>query len=167
MVDVFVVPDLGNLIAQWVATLILFLIIRHFVYKPMMEFLEKRKNYVHGQIEEAEKEREQAESLRQEYQEKLSSSKKEAEEILENARNRGREIEKIYKEDGQKKADHLVEKAKEQILQEKEIAMKDLKEKAGNLAVSIAERIIEEKMNEEKNQRIMNQVIDDLEQGHV
>ena len=80
--EIFVVPDMWNVLAQWGATLILFLVIRHFVYKPMNEFLTKRQNSVVSEIEEAEELLHEAEALRDKYKDKLQQARKEGAETV-------------------------------------------------------------------------------------
>ena len=165
--EIFVVPDLWNVLAQWGATLILFLVIRHFVYQPMNDFLAKRQASIASEIEEAEKERVEAERLKSDYEQKLRDAKEEGAEIIERSRDRGRELEKSASEEAQTRATAMIEKAKADIEREKAKARQDVQNETSDLAVMIAEKLLNDTIDEKHNDELINGLIQDLEKRHV
>lgn len=165
--EIFVVPDLWNVLAQWGATLILFLVIRHFVYRPMNEFLTKRQASIVSEIDEAKEKRLEAERLKNDYEEKLAQAREEGAEIIEKSRERGRQLEKSAADDAKARAHTLLEKAKADIEREKAKARRDVKNETSDLAVLIAEKLLKENINVDNQERLVDGFIKDLEKDHV
>ena len=165
--EIFVVPDLWNVLAQWGATLILFLVIRHFVYQPMNDFLAKRQASIASDIEEAKAERMEAERLKSDYEQKLRDAKEEGTEIIEKSRERGRELEKSAAEEAQARAEAMIEKAKADIEREKAKARQDVQNETSDLAVMIAEKLLNDTIDEKHHDELINGLIQDMEKRHV
>ena len=165
--EIFVVPDMWNVLAQWGATLILFLVIRHFVYKPMNEFLTKRQNSVVSENEEAEELSHEAEALRDTYKDKLQQARKEGAEIIEASRERGRDLEKSAAEEAKAHAAKIIDKAEKDIALEKAQALKDVREETADLAVMIAEKLLQDNIDAKNQDALVDGLIEDLEKNHV
>ena len=165
--EIFVVPDMWNVLAQWGATLILFLVIRHFVYKPMNEFLTKRQNAVVSEIEEAEDLLREAEDLRDEYRDKIQKARKEGADIIEASRERGRDLEKSALEEAKAHAASMIEKAEKDIASQKAQALKEVRNETADLAVMIAEKLLKDNIDVKNQDALVNGLIEDLEKNHV
>lgn len=165
--EIFVVPDLWNLLAQWGATLILFLVIRHFVYQPVNEFLTKRQDAIRSDLDEAEDKRLEAERLKREYEQKIGEAKDEGARIIDQSRERGRQLEASAKEEAKREAQALIDKAHADIEQEKKKAHQEVKGETADLAVLIAEQLLKEKIDVANQDKLVDGLIEDLEQNHV
>lgn len=165
--EIFVVPDMWNVLAQWGATLILFLVIRHFVYEPVNEFLEKRRNAVVSEIEEAEDLLQEAEDLRNEYKDKIQQARKEGAQIIEASRERGRDLEKSTLEEARVRAANMIDKAEKDIANQKAEAIKDVRNETADLAVMIAEKLLKENIDVKNQDALVDGLIEDLEKNHV
>ena len=75
----------GTLIAQIVNFLILVGILTKFAYKPLMKALEDRQKKIADSIDSAERERQEAQQLKLNYQQQLSDARAEAQAIVEKA----------------------------------------------------------------------------------
>lgn len=167
MIDIHVIPDWPNLLAQLGATLVLFLVIRHFVYEPMSEFLEKRKDQVMNDLDEANTAKEEAEQLKAEYENQIQQAREEGQKIVEASRKRGQELQNQQEEEGRQNAKQSIEKARLQIAREKEKAAQDLKHSTSELAVLIAEKLLQENIDAKGQEKLIDQFIEDLEHDHV
>lgn len=167
MIDVFVVPDIWNMLAQWGATLVLFFVIRHFVYKPMNEFLKKRQDQVMNDLDEAELKRKEALALKSRYEEEISTAQSQGQEIVEESRRRASLLEQEKMEEAKQKADAILSKARLQIESEKELASEEVRQETADLAVLIAEKLLKESIDPSKQDQLVDGFIQDLEQNHV
>ncbi|MCD1147580.1 F0F1 ATP synthase subunit B [Peptoniphilus sp. KCTC 25270] len=167
MMDIFVVPDIWNMLAQWGATLILFLVIRHFIYKPMNEFLEKRKTRVMEDLTEAETKKKEAIAMKEEYERQLAEAKKQGQEIVEESRKRGALLEHEHVAEGKNKAEALLEKARVQIERERQMASEEIRDETADMAVLIAEKILGESIDTSHQDKLVDGFIQDLEKNHV
>ena len=77
----------GTLIAQIVNFLILVGILTKFAYKPLMQALEDRQKKIADSIDPAERERQEAQQLKLNYQQQLSDARAEAQAIVEKGEN--------------------------------------------------------------------------------
>ncbi|HEM61607.1 MAG TPA: ATP synthase F0 subunit B, partial [Chloroflexi bacterium] len=78
--------NLGYLISQMVNFLLLLVILWIFLYKPIVRLLDRRREKIKTDLEEAERARSQAEGARQQYEKQLEEAKEERRSILAQAR---------------------------------------------------------------------------------
>ena len=67
-ITINVFPDLLNFSVTLITTLLLFLGLRHLLFKPVTEYLNKRKAYIEDNIKSSENIKAEVEELKQEYQ---------------------------------------------------------------------------------------------------
>ena len=95
--------DPWNILWTVVNLLVLYLVFKKFLFKPVMKVINAREDMIKQQFDDAKKSQEEADALKASYDEKLESAKTEADEIIVNARNRAQEeheaaLEKTRKE---------------------------------------------------------------------
>ena len=135
-------------------TLITFLIIKKFLYKPVRKMLAARSEEVQSMYATAEKAQSEAEQMRSEYTERLSKAKEEAAEIVGSATRRAAErSDEILRESSQQ-ASAMVKKA------ERVIEHKELKDEVADLSVMIASKIVERDVKPEDHERFIEDFID-------
>ncbi|MCB6364833.1 F0F1 ATP synthase subunit B [Intestinibacillus massiliensis] len=140
-------------------TLITFLIIKKFLYKPVRKMLAQREEEVQSMYSEAENAQTEAEKLRAEYTERLAKAKEEAASITKSATHRATvRGEEILKEASQQAAD-MVKKAETSIEQERKKAMNEIKDEITGLSVMIASKVIEKDINEDDHKRMIEDFI--------
>ena len=71
----FLTIDKGTLIGNLLNTLILFLILRHFLFGRVNKVLEERKNHIKEAYDDADKAKESALALEADYTKKLTAAK--------------------------------------------------------------------------------------------
>ena len=124
-------------------TLITFLIIKKFLFKPVKKMLAARVEEVKAIYSNAEKAQSEAEQMRSEYTERLSKAKAEAAEIVGSATRRATvRSEEILRESSQQAA-AMMKKAENTIEQERKKAMNELKDEVASLSVMIASKVVE------------------------
>ena len=89
--EAFVSIGWWNILVTMCNTLITFLIIKKFLYKPVRKMLAARSEEVQSMYATAEKAQSEAEQMRSEYTERLSKAKEEAAEIVGSATRRAAE----------------------------------------------------------------------------
>lgn len=155
-------PNVPTVIAQLLATLILFLVLKKLVWKPMTEFLNKRQEVIIGELESAKQANNEANQLKQEYEEALGEAKTKAQNIVETAKIQAEERKEVILEEAKKEANYTKEKALLDIEQERAIAEKELKEHVVEVALEAAEKIINENVNNETNRKMINDFIKEV-----
>ena len=141
-------------------TLITFLIIKKFLFKPVKKMLAAREDEVKAIYSNAEKAQSEAEQMRSEYTERLSKAKAEAAEIVGSATRRATvRSEEILRESSQQAA-AMMKKAENTIEQERKKAMNELKDEVASLSVMIASKVVERDVKEADHERFIEEFID-------
>lgn len=141
-------------------TLITFLIIKKLLFKPVKSMLAAREEEVQAMYGAAEQAQSEAESLRQEYTERLSQAKAEAAEIVGSATRRAAvRSEEILRESSQQAA-AMVKKAENTIEQERKKAMNELKDEVASLSIMIASKVVERDVKQADHERFIEAFID-------
>lgn len=155
-------PELSSVILAWVALLLLYIMLRHFLYNPVNEFLSKRKEKIQSDIDGAKVLKEEAETLRKDYESRISLAKKESQEIIESARKRGEELKQGIVFEARKEADSIIDRARREVVREKEAAFQQIKTQAGEMAILIASKIMEDEINADKQSALIDKFIDEV-----
>lgn len=141
-------------------TLIMFLLLKHFLFKPVTEFMDKRTKTIEASIMEAELKNKESDDLKAQYENKLTEIKKERNQIMEEAtrkaQHRGDEIVVAADEEAKK----TIERARLEIEREKQKMMNDLKGEISQLAIAAAEKVIEKDLDQNAHQAMIQQFID-------
>ena len=148
-----------EIITQLINLLLLFLLLKHFLFKPVQNILNARQAEIDKSYADAETAQTRAEELRDEYEKRISDAKAEAADIAKAA---SRKAQAHYDEVvGTAKADaaRLREKAEAQIEQEKKKAMNELKDEISGIAVDIASKVVEREIDEKDHEELISEFI--------
>ena len=148
-----------TMIFTWANLLILVLLMKKFLFKPILNVIEAREKEVSEMYSKAESAQKNAQELESEYTEKLSAAKEEAAKIMKDAKHdatlRGEEI----VGEAKKEASAILEKAQKDIQREKETAMNEIKGDIAEIAVDIAQKVIEKDLNEKDHEKLVEEFI--------
>ncbi len=142
--------DFKLLIAQIINFAIVFAVLYKFALKPLQKVMEERSAKIEKSLEDAKKIDANLAKTEDEYKKMISSARKEANEILEQAnvqaqKNKEQTVEKAKQEIGV-----VISKEKQLIKQEKENILRDIKKEAGALVISAAEKLLSKKVDNNK-----------------
>lgn len=152
----------STFIWQIVNFLILVFILAKFAYKPLLKIMEDRKNKIASDLEAAEKAKESAESMKEEYAAKLSNAKQEAQVIIDNARKTAQAAHDKIIADTKAEQEQVIAAAKDAIEVEKKKAMDDIRGQVINLSMIAASKIVEQKLGSEEDKKMAGDIVDAL-----
>lgn len=151
------------LLAQIVNFAIIFWVLRKFLYKPVLTFLDKRKDEIAQSIDSAKK-MEQEEAKMQEKQEKLvSDAKKEARSIMDEAK---KQLEKQKKEvlaKAHEEASEIIAKAKKQAEQELKQNNETIQKMAVELAQSMVVKLVPSVLSDSDHHKLIATHLKDIQ----
>ena len=134
-------------------------LIKRFLFKPINAMLEKRKALADAQIQDAAKANEEAQAMKQEYEQNMEDAKARANEIVMQAQRTATiQSEEMLKEAGRQAA-AMKEKAEADIAQERRKAVNDIKDEIGGMAMEIAGKVIEREISEEDHAKLIEEFI--------
>ncbi|OWA36150.1 ATP synthase F0 subunit B [Saccharibacillus sp. O16] len=152
----------SSIVITLVAFLLLYWLLSRYAIGPLMSVMEKRRELVLSQLEEASSTREEAAAYVEQQKEALQQARKEAYDIIEQSR-----------QTSGKQADQLIAQAKEESVRLKDEALRDIeseKNKAmaalrgevGRVSVQIASKLIEKEIDEKSNEGLVDQYLKDV-----
>lgn len=137
-------------------------LIKRFLFKPVNAMLEKRKAMADAQIQDAVKARDEAETMKAEYEQNMQEAKNKAGEILATAQKTAAiQSEEMLKEASQQAA-ALKAKAESDIAQERRKAVNEIKDEIGGMAMEIAGKVIEREIKEEDHAKLIDEFISNV-----
>ncbi|MBP5530055.1 MAG: F0F1 ATP synthase subunit B [Lachnospiraceae bacterium] len=142
-----------------IAVFVLFLGGSFFFFNPARKFLEKRKQGIADDIESARKEKEEAERLKGEYEDKLKNVDAEVEGILSDARQRALANENRIVADAREEAGKIIDNAHREANLEKLKVADEVKEEVINVAGAMAGKIVASSMSEAEQKRLLDETL--------
>ena len=158
----FVGVNLWTMIFAWCNLLILYLVMKKFLFKPIKNMIDSRQKEIDDMYSEAESSKSSAEALKSEYEEKISRAKDESEEILKSAQRRALLKEEEILREADEKAARTLERAEEQIELERARVINDVKDEVSHLAIDIASAVIERDVSASEHSDMIDQFINSI-----
>lgn len=140
-------------------TLITFLIVKHFLYKPLRNMLAAREQEVSNLYAKAETDRREAEAMKRDYTVSIANAKQEAADIVSGAQKRAEKRSEEILQQANTEAATLKKRAEESIEQERKKAMNELKGEIADLSVRIASKVVEREVKEDDHKRMIEDFI--------
>ena len=139
--------NIWAIIASLANLLILAWIIKRFLFKPVKKVVDARTEQVKSIYTDAEQSRNDANQMKNEYEQRLASARQEADSMIktatQTAQKKGDQI--VFEAKAQ--ASHVKQKAEEEIAQQKKKMLQDVREEISELAVDIASKVVEREIS--------------------
>ena len=158
----FVGVNFWTVIFAWCNLLILYLVLKKFLFKPIKNMIDSRQKEIDDMYSSAEEAEKNAKQLEAEYTEKLAAAREEGEEIVRIAQRRAILREEEIIKEAEATADRMVERAGEEIELERRRAVNDIKDEVSRVAISIAEAVIERDISEGEHKALIDSFIDKM-----
>jgi len=135
-----------------IAFLILYWLLTRYAFGPLFSVMEKRRQLVLQQMNEAAQTREQAASYVEEQKQALQQARKEAYDIIEQSKQTGnKQAEQIIVQ-AKDEAVRLKDEAVREITSERNKAVAELRSEVGKASVQIASKLIQKEIKEDQVQ---------------
>ena len=145
-----------NIVWTIVNILVLFLLLKHFLFKPITEMMESRTAEIENNLKDAEDQKQKASELTAQYEEKLQGAHAEAAQIVSEARQRGqREYDAILKTAGQD-AQKEQERARADMEREREEMLRGVQENVTELVLLTASKLSQKELDEESDRKLVD-----------
>ncbi|MBO5503722.1 MAG: F0F1 ATP synthase subunit B [Lachnospiraceae bacterium] len=151
-----------TVIAQILNLFLQMYLIKRFLFKPINEILEKRKKMADEVLTDARAAKDEAEKLRDEYEQGMSKARAAATQIVRSAQKQAQvQADKVVKE-AQDKADAIKAKAEADIAQDRKKALNEVKDEIGGLAMEIAGKVVSKEIREEDHKDLIDEFIQNV-----
>lgn len=142
--------------------LIIFLLVKKFLFKPIDKILKERQTQVDEIYDEAAKAKAEAEESSRMYSEKLSHADAEAEKLLKAAVDKSNKLSDDIISDAHAQADSIMEKAKKDIALERKKTVNELKDSISGISFDIAEKLIEREITNKDQDELIDKFIKEM-----
>ena len=150
-----------SFVAQLVNTIILFLILKKILFKPIRNFMVNRKEGIEKSLTDAHETTLLALETKRQYEDKIFSVEEEGREIIKQAMLKAEAQAADIVSEAHKKSSDMLRRTEADIDREKEQALKDLKDQITDLAIFAAEKVIEKELNTKEHHALVDRVIED------
>ena len=159
--------NLGYLLVQVFNFLIIFVILAAWMYKPLLNMMQKRRETIARGLEDARIASEARENAEKEAEEILAKAQQEAGKIVREATERGEQVRVEIKEAAETEIVQLREDATVDAQQEKEKVLGDLRGQIAALSIAAAQKVISESLDEKRQRALIDDFFSGVKTGKV
>ena len=149
-----------NLVFTIINLLVLYLLMKKFLFGPIIKVMDVRKAMIDQQFAGAKEQEDQAKALKEQYEGALKSAREESFQIMEQARKEAKAQADKTVDDTQAKVSAMLAKAQEDINTERENAMRQMKDDVASLAMEAAGKIIGKNSGADQDLSLYDQFIE-------
>ena len=143
--------------------IILFVLLRILLFKPINKMKAERTRTIQNDLDSAQKAKEEAEELRQQYEDSISEAKEKANQIIMKAHEDAESERTAIIRKSQEEAEKIVADADKTIENERKRVLRQAQSEIADLAIEAASKIIGENVDDEKNRRLVDKFLSEEE----
>ena len=145
-----------------VNTVVLFLVLKHYLFQPVMKMIADRQKEIDDMYTEAGAAKAEAQALEAEYKEKLTAAVETGERLVKEAVARGQAREEEIIRQANAEASAIMDKAAADIALEKKKAINDAKNEISDIALTIAGKVVGRELNDQDQSALIDHFIEEL-----
>lgn len=144
------------------AFIVLMFFVSRFAMRPMLAMMKQREDHIEGQIQKAEQGRVEAEELVKQQTATLAQARKEAFDMIENAKAQKEVEAEAILQKAEARAEQIVQDGVAEIQREKERALETLRDEVGALTVMLASKVLKQEVNEAKQEDLLKTYLKEI-----
>ena len=156
---------LFDTVVMALSMLVMFSLLSYFLFNPVRDMLEKRKQRVADDQETAKREKEEAIAFKEEYDQKLKQVDKEAEAILSAARKKAMQNEAKIIAEAKEEAARIIARANAEIELEKKRALDEMKQEMITIASMMAEKVVAASIDTNVQESLIDETLKEMGEG--
>jgi F-type H+-transporting ATPase subunit b len=138
-----------------------YIILKRFLFKPVLKLLRKRKTDVEQELSEAETRMSEARDKLAKADLRLDKSSQEAAEIIQTARSQAEVQSEAILSDAKRDAAGILSRADGEIERMRISMLNDIRDEVADLSVAIASKVIGKAMDDKRQHELVDQFLDD------
>ncbi len=142
--------------------LILFLIIKKFLYKPVKKTMEKRRAEISAQYEAAEKAEAEALADKAHWEQKAKEADQEAAELVKEAAATAEQRGARLMEDARQKAEGIISRAEAEAARERKNAEAEMRREIAEVSTQLAEKMLDREISADDHRRLIDSFLDEI-----
>ena len=157
----------GTFPLELVAFILMVAVMARFMYPAIARVATARQQLIADQLEQAERQRDEATKKLAEAEGKLQAARAQADEVLAGATRSGEQIRGELRGKGEEEAARLLEKARKDIEAARQTAIDSVREQVADMVVLATEKVIQETIDKEKHRKLIDEAINEVKVGAV
>ena len=158
-------PTLGLFIWTWVVFILLFLVLRKWVFPPLVQMTADREAAIKQQMADAERLRNETAAMVEEQRQLLASARGEAQAIVADAREAAERERSAAVEKTRQEQEELLQRARREIEAERERAVADIRREAIDIAIAAAGKVVGARLEAAADRKIVEDYIASIAGG--
>lgn len=156
--------QLGTLIAEIVALVVVVAVLVKYVVPPLQRMMRQRQDLIRRQLEESRAAHQRLEAAEQQYRDALAEAKAEAARIRDDARADAQRIAEELQEQARREVERIRQRGEEELARAHQQVVRELRAELGARSAALAERLVRQSLAEEEaRSRSVDAFIDELE----
>ena len=156
----------ASLIYTIINLVIFYLLLKKFLFKPVMGIMEKREKMIADGLQNATDTQNEAKQLKADYEKALSGAKEQSSQIVDKVHAEAKKEYNRILSEANEKAGIMLENAKKTIEVERQQTMNTLQSEIAGLAMQAAKKIVDEKTENQGNKGIYDQFLEGVGEAH-
>ena len=158
-----ILPSGNEIVWGALSFAILFFLIAKFGYPAVKKGLDARADKIRNSLDEAERTRDEANGILEEYRRQLADAKSESARIIEEARQSADKLRQDLKKQAEAEVAEIKQRAQDDIAAQVERAMGDLRARVADMTIELTEKVVERNLDRETNLALIERFIDEAE----
>jgi F-type H+-transporting ATPase subunit b len=158
-----ILPAGNEIVWGAISFLILLFLISKFAYPAIKKGIDARADKIRGSLDEAERTRDEANGILEDYRRQLADAKNESARIIEEARQSADKLRQDLKKQAEAEVAEIKSRAQEDIAAQVERAMGDLRARVADMTIELTEKVVQRNLDRETNLALIERFIDEAD----
>jgi F-type H+-transporting ATPase subunit b len=156
-------PNVGLMIWTIVVFVIALFVLRRWILPPIGKVLDGRARAIEGDIDDAQRIRDEADKILAEYRERLKEARAQSEEIVQRARQTADAHEHEAREHGQEILAEAAKRAERDIDAATKRALDDIRREVADLTILATEKVTRKTLNDADQRRLVEEALSEMD----
>ncbi|MDQ3640991.1 MAG: F0F1 ATP synthase subunit B [Actinomycetota bacterium] len=158
-----ILPAGNEIIWGAISFLVLFFLIAKFAFPAVKKGIDARADKIRSSLDEAEKTRDEANTILEDYRRQLADAKNESSRIIEEARQSADKLRQDLKKQAEAEVAEIKSRAQEDIAAQVDRAMGDLRSRVADMTIELTEKVVQRNLDRETNLALIERFIDEVD----
>ena len=145
-----------------VAMFALFLALSYLLFNPARKLIQKRKDLIQSQLDEAASVKQDAVTMKEEYDAKIAQVEDESAALLTEARKKAKARENEIVSEANEEAHRIIHRAEKEVALEKDKVRDEMKQEMVQVATIMAGKFVAESMDEETQAKLIDDTLKEM-----
>jgi F-type H+-transporting ATPase subunit b len=147
------------LVAQLFNFFLLLVVLRIFLYRPILDMLDRRSQRIKEGLEAADQSKEQAARAEQDVAQQIAEARQQGQALIAQAQESAARMQDEARNQARREGEALLERARGEIQLERDQAIAELRRQFADITVSAAEKVISQSLDRQAHRKLIDDVL--------